>query len=101
VDDGSEPRDVGFSDLDEQLVLVADVVIERRLRDAARLGDLVHRRRRVAAPREQACRATEDLLALLVVAVGTSAGHVSARPVASPATNAARSGGGCAAPGAA
>ena len=42
-----------LGDLDQQLVLVAHVVVERRLRDAAGLGDLVHRRRRVAALREQ------------------------------------------------
>ena len=51
-------------DLDQQLVLVAHVVVERRLGDAAGLGDLVHRRRGVAAPREQLRGAGEDRLAL-------------------------------------
>jgi hypothetical protein len=48
-DQRQQPRDVRLGDLGEQLVLVAHVVVERGLRDAARLGDLVHRRRRVAA----------------------------------------------------
>jgi hypothetical protein len=74
-DEREQPGDVRLGDLGEQLVLVAHVVVERRLRDAARLGDLVHRRRRVAAPREQLGGAREDRLALQLVASGTSARH--------------------------
>ena len=73
-----QPRDMRFGDLGEQLVLVTDVVIERRLRHAAGLSDLVHRRRGVAAPRKEPGRAREDGLALQLVAPGSSARHVSA-----------------------
>ena len=59
----------------QQLVLVAEVVIERGLGDAAGLGDLVHRGRGVAVPREQLGGAGEDRLALQVVASGSSARH--------------------------
>jgi len=72
-DQRQQPGDVRLGDLGEQLVLVADVVIERGLRDAARLGDFVHRRRRVAALREQLRSAGEDRLALQLVAGGASA----------------------------
>ena len=86
-DEREQPGDVRLGDLGEQLVLVAHVVIERRLRDAARLGDFVHRRRRVAALGEQLGGAGEDRLALQLVAGGTSAWHggrVSARRTTTP-----------------
>jgi len=75
LDERDEARDVRLGDLDEQLVLVADVVVERGLGDAARLGDLVHRSRRVAAACEQLGGAREDRLALQLVASGASARH--------------------------
>ena len=75
VDEREQPRDVRLGDLDQQLVLVADVVVERGLGDAARFGDLVHRGRRVAAAREQLGSAREDRLALQLVASGASARH--------------------------
>jgi hypothetical protein len=74
-DQRQQARDVRLGDLGEQLVLVANVVVERRLGDAARLGDLVHRRRGVAVLREQLAGAGEDRLALQLVAGGTSAWH--------------------------
>jgi hypothetical protein len=75
VDEREQPRDVRLGDLDQQLVLVAHVVVERGLGDAACLGDLVHRRRREAAPREQLGGARENGLALQLVASGPSARH--------------------------
>ena len=84
VDEREQPRDVRLGDLDQQLVLVADIVVERRLGDAARLGDLVHRGRGVAAAREQLRGAGEDLLALVVVASGASARHGWSAPAGPP-----------------
>ena len=78
-DEREQAGDVGFGDLDEKLVLVANVVVERGLGDAARLGDLVHRRRRVAAAREQLGGAREDRLALQLVAGGATARHAISR----------------------
>ena len=49
VDERLQPRRRGLGDAHQQLHLVAVVVIERGLREAAGLGDLVHRGRRVAA----------------------------------------------------
>ena len=75
LDQRLEPGDVGGGDLEQQLLLVAEVVIERGLGDAAGLGHLVHRGGGVAAAGEQLRRAGEDLLALVVVASGASARH--------------------------
>ena len=70
-----QPGDVRLGDLDQQLMLVLHVVIQRRLGDAAGLGDLVHRGRRIAVSREQLGGAREDRLALQLVALGSSAWH--------------------------
>ncbi len=68
ADDQLETRDVRRRDLDQQLLLVLHVVVERRLRDAAGFGHVVHGRRRVALAGEEARRTREDLPALPVVA---------------------------------
>src|SRR5690606_41250073 len=48
-----QPPDVPLGDADQQRVLVAVVVIERRLGKSAGFGDLVHRGGRIAAPRSE------------------------------------------------
>ena len=82
LDERLEAGDVRRGDLEQQLLLVADIVIERGLGDAAGLGDLVHRGRGVTAAREQLRGAGEDLLALVVVASGASARHRGWGPIA-------------------
>ena len=75
VDERLQAFDVRTRDFAEQLVFVAHVVIERRLRHAAGLRHFVHRCARVTLPREQLRRVREDFLALHVVSGGTSTRH--------------------------
>jgi hypothetical protein len=84
VDQGLEAGDVRRGDLEQQVLLVAEVVIERGLGDTAGLGHLVHRGRGVAAAGEQLRGAAEDLLALVVVASGASARHGWSAPAGPP-----------------
>jgi hypothetical protein len=72
-----QPRHVAHGDLEQQLALVAVVVVEAGLRGAAGRGDVVHRRGRVAVVGEQLRGPREDRVALVVVGGGASAGHES------------------------
>jgi len=70
-----QPRHVAAGDVQQQALLVGEVVVQRRLADAAGRGHLVHRGRRVALAREQLGGTRADLLALVVVAGGARSGH--------------------------
>jgi hypothetical protein len=82
---GFQPRHMAARDLHQQPMLVAHVVVQRGLGNAAGGGDLVHGRGRVAAGGKALRRCGQDLLALVLPAGGARAGHAaSARRSSAP-----------------
>jgi hypothetical protein len=60
---------------EQQVVLGLEVVIQHRLRGAARLGDVLHLRVRVAGAREQRSGRVHDRAGLVLVVVGANPRH--------------------------
>jgi len=72
---GQQPLHMRVCNLCQQVVLIANVVVQRGLADATRGGQVEHRGGGIAAHGEEFRRGVQDLLALAVVTGGTRAGH--------------------------